>query len=114
MNCMAGDATDTLGLSGDLIASSFAKVGINTSPDDLAASLLFMSAWIIGQLATIEAQKHGLSEVYYVGGFVDGHESAMKRLGWATEFAGGGRIRAIFVKHASYLGVIGASAAIKA
>ncbi|ELK27756.1 Pantothenate kinase 4 [Myotis davidii] len=76
-----GGAHQTLGLSGNLIASSFGKSATTVrlcpapefSPEDMAKSLLHMISNDIGQLACLYARLHGLDRVYFGGFFIRGH-----------------------------------------
>lgn len=108
MQDIYGDSTEALGLPPDLIASSLAKAEAGASREDLAASLLFMSAWTVAQLACIEAEKSGATEVFFVGGFAES-PLARQMLVKCTQYAGGGRVTAVFVQYASHLGVLGAA-----
>ncbi|KAA8593551.1 hypothetical protein FQN60_009667 [Etheostoma spectabile] len=91
-----GGSYGSLGLTGDLIASSFGKSATadkEFSKEDMAKSLLHMISNDIGQLACLYAKLHNLSRVYFGGFFIRGHP---------------GEVQALFLRHEGYLGAIGA------
>ncbi|KAF0035570.1 hypothetical protein F2P81_013328 [Scophthalmus maximus] len=91
-----GGSYGSLGLTGDLIASSFGKSATadkGFSKEDMAKSLLHMISNDIGQLACLYAKLHNLSRVYFGGFFIRGHP---------------GEVQALFLRHEGYLGAIGA------
>ena len=118
-----GNTTPILGLTGDLLASSFAKVAFDNEFDgklrfqdishkykkeDVLNSLVFMISFNIGQLAFLTAQLHQTEQIYFIGNFVRGHDLAMERINFAVEFMSGGHCKANFMTYDGYLGAIGA------
>ncbi|XP_058530353.1 4'-phosphopantetheine phosphatase [Ochotona princeps] len=106
-----GGAHQTLGLSGNLIASSFGKSATadgEFSPEDLAKSLLHMISNDIGQLACLHARLHALDRVYFGGFFIRGHPVTMRTVTHSINFFSKGEVQALFLRHEGYLGAIGA------
>ncbi|XP_070259989.1 LOW QUALITY PROTEIN: 4'-phosphopantetheine phosphatase [Myotis yumanensis] len=106
-----GGAHQTLGLSGNLIASSFGKSATTDqefSPEDMAKSLLHMISNDIGQLACLYARLHGLDRVYFGGFFIRGHPVTMRTITYSISFFSKGEVQALFLRHEGYLGAIGA------
>ncbi|GAB1289322.1 4'-phosphopantetheine phosphatase [Apodemus speciosus] len=84
-----GGAHQTLGLSGNLIASSFGKSATadrEFSKEDMAKSLLHMISNDIGQLACLYAKLHGLDRVYFGGFFIRGHPVTMRTITYSINF----------------------------
>ncbi|XP_010626080.1 4'-phosphopantetheine phosphatase isoform X3 [Fukomys damarensis] len=106
-----GGAHQTLGLSGNLIASSFGKSATadrEFSKEDMAKSLLHMISNDIGQLACLYARLHGLDRVYFGGFFIRGHPVTMHTITYSINFFSKGEVQALFLRHEGYLGAIGA------
>ncbi|XP_004863847.1 pantothenate kinase 4 isoform X2 [Heterocephalus glaber] len=106
-----GGAHQTLGLSGNLIASSFGKSATadrEFSREDMAKSLLHMISNDIGQLACLYAKLHGLDRVYFGGFFIRGHPVTMHTITYSINFFSKGEVQALFLRHEGYLGAIGA------
>uniref|UniRef100_A0ABI7Y9Z2 4'-phosphopantetheine phosphatase n=1 Tax=Felis catus TaxID=9685 RepID=A0ABI7Y9Z2_FELCA len=106
-----GGAHQTLGLSGDLIASSFGKSAAadkEFSKEDMAKSLLHMISNDIGQLACLYAKLHCLDRVYFGGFFIRGHPVTMRTITYSINFFSKGEVQALFLRHEGYLGAIGA------
>ncbi|XP_036316873.1 4'-phosphopantetheine phosphatase isoform X2 [Pipistrellus kuhlii] len=106
-----GGAHQTLGLSGNLIASSFGKSATTDQeffPEDMAKSLLHMISNDIGQLACFYARLHGLDRVYFGGFFIRGHPVTMRTITYSISFFSKGEVQALFLRHEGYLGAIGA------
>ncbi|ELV14242.1 Pantothenate kinase 4 [Tupaia chinensis] len=106
-----GGAHQTLGLSGNLIASSFGKsatVDKEFSKEDMAKSLLHMISNDIGQLACLYAKLHHLDRVYFGGFFIRGHPVTMRTITYSINFFSKGEVQALFLRHEGYLGAIGA------
>lgn len=85
-----GGAHQTLGLSGDLIASSFGKSATadkEFSKEDVAKSLLHMISNDVGQLACLHARLHGLDRVYFGGFFIRGHPVTMRTITHSISFS---------------------------
>ncbi|XP_034761015.1 4'-phosphopantetheine phosphatase-like [Acipenser ruthenus] len=106
-----GGAYGSLGLTGDLIASSFGKSATadkEFSKEDMAKSLLHMISNDIGQLACLYAKLHNLSRVYFGGFFIRGHPVTMHTITYSINFFTKGEVQALFLRHEGYLGAIGA------
>ncbi|KAK7913436.1 hypothetical protein WMY93_013647 [Mugilogobius chulae] len=94
-----GGSYSTLGLTGDLIASSFGKSATadkEFSKEDMAKSLLHMISNDIGQL------------VYFGGFFIRGHPVTMHTITYSINYFTKGEVQALFLRHEGYLGAIGA------
>uniref|UniRef100_A0A8C6Z4Q8 4'-phosphopantetheine phosphatase n=1 Tax=Nothoprocta perdicaria TaxID=30464 RepID=A0A8C6Z4Q8_NOTPE len=106
-----GGAYQTLGLSGNLIASSFGKsttADKEFSKEDMAKSLLHMISNDIGQLACLYAKLHNLDKIYFGGFFIRGHPVTMRTITYSINFFSKGEVQALFLRHEGYLGAIGA------
>ncbi|KAM9758403.1 4'-phosphopantetheine phosphatase isoform 1-T1 [Menidia menidia] len=106
-----GGSYGCLGLTGDLIASSFGKSATTDkefSKEDMAKSLLHMISNDIGQLACLYAKLHNLSRVYFGGFFIRGHPVTMHTITYSINFFTKGEVQALFLRHEGYLGAIGA------
>uniref|UniRef100_A0A8C5D0B1 4'-phosphopantetheine phosphatase n=1 Tax=Gouania willdenowi TaxID=441366 RepID=A0A8C5D0B1_GOUWI len=106
-----GGSYGCLGLTGDLIASSFGKSATadkEFSKEDMAKSLLHMISNDIGQLACLYAKLHNLSRVYFGGFFIRGHPVTMHTITYSINFFTKGEVQALFLRHEGYLGAIGA------
>uniref|UniRef100_A0A452SNR2 4'-phosphopantetheine phosphatase n=1 Tax=Ursus americanus TaxID=9643 RepID=A0A452SNR2_URSAM len=106
-----GGAHQTLGLSGNLIASSFGKSATadrEFCKEDMAKSLLHMISNDIGQLACLHARLHRLDRVYFGGFFIRGHPVTMRTITYSINFFSKGEVQALFLRHEGYLGAIGA------
>ncbi|XP_063799161.1 4'-phosphopantetheine phosphatase isoform X2 [Pseudophryne corroboree] len=106
-----GGAYQILGLTGNLIASSFGKSATadkEFSKEDMAKSLLHMISNDIGQLACLYAKQHNLYQVYFGGFFIRGHPVTMHTISYSINFFSKGEVQALFLRHEGYLGAIGA------
>ncbi|XP_058160592.1 4'-phosphopantetheine phosphatase [Dasypus novemcinctus] len=106
-----GGAHCTLGLGGNLIASSFGKSATadkEFSREDVAKSLLHMISNDVGQLACLHARLHRLDRVYFGGFFIRGHPATMRTITYSINFFSKGEVQALFLRHEGYLGAIGA------
>uniref|UniRef100_A0A674NV08 4'-phosphopantetheine phosphatase n=1 Tax=Takifugu rubripes TaxID=31033 RepID=A0A674NV08_TAKRU len=106
-----GGSYASLGLTGDLIASSFGKSATadrEFSKEDMSKSLLHMISNDIGQLACLYAKLHNLSRVYFGGFFIRGHPVTMHTITYSINFFTKGEVQALFLRHEGYLGAIGA------
>uniref|UniRef100_A0A8C8H2U1 4'-phosphopantetheine phosphatase n=1 Tax=Oncorhynchus tshawytscha TaxID=74940 RepID=A0A8C8H2U1_ONCTS len=84
-----GGSYGSLGLTGDLIASSFGKSATpdkEFSKEDMAKSLLHMISNDIGQLACLYARLHNLTRVYFGGFFIRGHPVTMHTITYSINF----------------------------
>lgn len=105
----------SLGLPGDLIASSFGKVcpkrdsGENSCNEaDLARSLLFVISNDIGQIACLYAMMNNLKKVYFGGYFLRNHPLSMHTISFSINYWSKGAVQSLFLRHEGYLGAIGA------
>uniref|UniRef100_A0A8D9BAG8 Pantothenate kinase 4 n=1 Tax=Cacopsylla melanoneura TaxID=428564 RepID=A0A8D9BAG8_9HEMI len=103
-----------LGLSGDLIASSFGKVCKQDTDEgqiseaDLARSLLFVISNDIGQVASLYAMMHKVKKVYFGGYFLRNHPLSMHTISFSIKYWSKGAVQSLFLRHEGYLGAIGA------
>ena len=110
-----GDYTK-IGLKSTTIASSFGKVikvpveerKTSFKEQDIAVSLLYLVSNNIGQIAYLNAQAHGISNIYFSGFYISGHSITMNTLSYAISFWSKGKMKAKFLRHEGYLGAIGA------
>lgn len=123
-----GQDYQKIGLKSSTIASSFGKVfkkknknseidgskdGSSSKKDtfraeDISKSLLYAISNNIGQIAHLNAEKHGLDRIYFGGCFIRGHAATVSTLSYAIRFWSKGTKRAFFLRHEGYLGSIGA------
>ncbi|KAI1328686.1 fumble-domain-containing protein [Xylariaceae sp. FL0255] len=78
------------------------------SASDISRSLLYAVSNNIGQIAFLQSQIHGLSDIYFGGSFIRGHPQTMNTLSYAIRFWSKGRKQAYFLRHEGYLGAVGA------
>eukprot|EP01126_Amoeba_proteus_P044531 TRINITY_DN4950_c0_g1_i3.p1 TRINITY_DN4950_c0_g1~~TRINITY_DN4950_c0_g1_i3.p1 ORF type:complete len:142 (+),score=27.87 TRINITY_DN4950_c0_g1_i3:807-1232(+) len=106
-----------LGLSANVIASSFGKVttvGGNKpdpsqfKPEDMVRSLLFTISNNISQIAFLNAQMLEIEKVFFAGGFVQDNPLLRHRLSYGIKFWSKNKMEALFLRHDGYLGAIGA------
>jgi pantothenate kinase len=108
--------SEALGLSPDIIASSFGKIGVtpsigivrNHSNEDICRSLLVMICNTLGQIAVLTARLEGIRAVYFSGGFLREKGYVWEKLQHAVNYWSHGNLEARFIVHDSYLGGIGA------
>ncbi|CAC5407943.1 coaW [Mytilus coruscus] len=110
-----GGEYSTIGLKGDIIASSFGKAARTDKEnvpcykdEDVARSLLLSISNDIGQLASLYCRLHQLKKIYFGGYFIRGHPLTMHTISFAINFWSKGEIQALFMRHEGYLGAIGA------
>jgi pantothenate kinase len=101
-----------VGLKGDVIASSFGKLCAMDNPkqqarqEDLALALLKMITAQITNLAANVAKLHGVSRIFFVGGFLRFNEISRPQIAhFCMRYF---NIQALFLRHAEFLGAIGA------
>ena len=103
-----------MGLSPDIIASSFGKVAVSPlggeehSNEDICRSLLVMICNTLAQIAVLTARLEGIQCVYFSGGFLREKANVWAKLQHAVRYWSGGEMDARFIVHDSYLGSIGA------
>ncbi len=78
------------------------------SAADVSRSLLYAISNNIGQIAFLQSQIHGLSNIYFGGSFIRGHPQTMNTLSYAIKFWSQGAKQAYFLRHEGYLGAVGA------
>ncbi|KAK7864512.1 hypothetical protein R5R35_003123 [Gryllus longicercus] len=109
----------SMGLPGDLIASSFGKAmhshkdrnfnaATQFSEADVARSLLFTISNDVGQIACLYAMMHKLNTVYFGGYFLRNHPLSMHTVSFSINYWSRGQVKALFLRHEGYLGAIGA------
>lgn len=96
-----GNNSPFQGLTGDLLASSFAKVAFDNEFDgklhfndishkykkeDVLNSLVFMISFNIGQLAYLTGLLHHTNKIFFIGNYVRGHDLAMEKIDFALQF----------------------------
>ena len=119
-----------IGLTSNIIASSFGKVLRMTKGDeeaeegsedapaeagknepskaDISQALLYTISNNIGQIAFLQSQIHDVPHIYFGGSFIRGHKQTMNTLSFAIKFWSGGKKQAYFLRHEGYLGATGA------
>ena len=103
-----------VGLSSDVIASSFGRVVMEEgdlsdySKADITLSLLRMISYNIAHLATMNAKAHGLQRIFFGGYFIRGHAYTMNTISFAVNFWSKGETKAMFLRHEGFLGALGA------
>ena len=108
------DALEKLGLSANLVASSFGKLVAKQNPaegleqEDLARALLLMTTTNIGQVAYLNAQLHKTKRIYFVGNFLRENTISQQRLAFAINYWSKGENEALFLEHEGYFGALGA------
>ncbi len=107
------DALDKLGLTANIVASSFGKLVAKTDPadglkqEDLARALLLMVTNNIGQVAYLNAQLHNTKRIYFVGNFLRHNNLSQRRLAYAINYWSKGKMEALFLEHEGYYGALG-------
>ncbi|KXZ50162.1 hypothetical protein GPECTOR_17g798 [Gonium pectorale] len=103
-----------IGLSATTIASSFGKVVSQDkslqdyNPADMCLALCRMVAYNIGQLAHMNATRHGIKRIFFGGFFIRGHPYTMETISCAIRFWSKGEMAAMFLRHEGFLGAVGA------
>lgn len=100
------------GLSGDIIASSFAHMTNKESrakatPADLARATLVTVTNNIGSIARMVALNEKLERIVFVGNFLRVNEISMNLLAYAMDFWSNGQLKALFLEHEGYFGAVG-------
>lgn len=108
-----GGDYERFGLKGDVVAASFGKLASMQRPrqskqEDLALALLIMVTQQITLLAFYIAKERKCTEIVFVGGFLRYNRIAARRIAEAIDFLGRGSTRAVFLRHADFVGAIGA------
>lgn len=108
------NALDKLGLTTDVVASSFGKLVAKQDPaeglkqEDLARALLLMVTNNIGQVAYLNAQLHNTKRIFFVGNFLRDNALSQRRLAYAINYWSRGKMEALFLEHEGYFGALGA------
>ncbi|MDP2437139.1 MAG: type II pantothenate kinase [archaeon] len=123
-----GGSYASLGLPATVIASSFAKCGLAPhlvlpdeaapsssephsqhayQPQDVARSLIYMVANNVTQVAFLNAKLHNVSQIFFVGGFVQENRVLWERITFGLDFWSRGSMKAHFLLHDGYLGALG-------
>lgn len=108
------DALDKLGLTADVVASSFGKLVAKQHParglnqEDLARALLLMVTNNIGQVAYLNAKLHKTKRIFFVGNFLRQNTLSQRRLSYAINYWSQGKMEALFLEHEGYFGALGA------
>lgn len=108
------DALEKLGLSADIVASSFGKLVSKEDPakgltqEDLARALLSLVTNNIGQVAYLNAKLHSTPRIYFVGSFLRLNMISQRRLSYAIDYWSKGEMEALFLEHEGYFGSLGA------
>ena len=118
-----GDKSPYSELTGDLLASSFAKVAFDNEFDgklkfneqtaskykkeDVLNSLVFMISFNIGQIAYLTSQLHGVDKMYFIGNYVRNNDIGMDKISFSVDYMSGGKKEAMFMTYDGYLGAIG-------
>ena len=97
------NALDKLGLTADVVASSFGKLVAKQDPaeglkqEDLARALLLMVTNNIGQVAYLNAQLHNTKRIFFVGNFLRDNALSQRRLAYAINYWSRGKMEALFL-----------------
>lgn len=108
------DALEKLGLTADIVASSFGKLVSKENPakgltqEDLARALLSLVTNNIGQVAYLNAKLHNTPRIYFVGSFLRHNMISQRRLSFAIDYWSKGTMEALFLEHEGYFGALGA------
>ncbi|BHF69770.1 Pantothenate kinase 4 [Sparganum proliferum] len=107
-----GGAYESLGLAGDVIASSFGLAARRPEearrPADLVKALLIAVSNNIGQLACLYARLNNVQRILFGGFFIRGHGLTMEVISFAVRYWSQGKMKAMFLRHEGYLGAVGA------
>jgi pantothenate kinase len=98
-------ALEKIGLSSDIVASSFGKLVANQHPskgikeEDLARALLLMVTNNIGQVAHLNAKLHKTRKIYFIGTFLQHNVISQQRLAYSIDYWSQGTMEAQFLEH---------------
>ena len=98
-------ALEKIGLSSDIVASSFGKLVANQNPskgikeEDLARALLLMVTNNIGQVAHLNAKLHKTRKIYFIGTFLQHNVISQQRLAYSIDYWSQGTMEAQFLEH---------------
>lgn len=85
-----------------------ARLSRDFRAEDIALSLLRLVSNNVGQLACLNAQKHGLSRIFFGGSFIRNHPYTVATLANAVKFFSKGTVEAHFLKREGFVGALGA------
>uniref|UniRef100_A0A7S0E1G6 pantothenate kinase n=1 Tax=Hanusia phi TaxID=3032 RepID=A0A7S0E1G6_9CRYP len=103
-----------IGLSDDLIASSFGKVAVadhsseTFCPEDMVRSLIFMFSNNLSQIACLIAERERIENIIFSGGFIRNNAYVWSKISFGLDFWSGSRLQALFMEHEGFLGALGA------
>ncbi|KAF4662712.1 Pantothenate kinase 1 [Perkinsus olseni] len=104
----------SIGLKGNTVASSFGKANNkeqreHVKSSEIARSLMNLMSMNTGQLAYLHASLYGIDNVVFVGYLLDTHLlQVFSSIQSSFNFWTGGRMKALYFRHAHYLGALGA------
>ncbi|KAG9394669.1 Type II pantothenate kinase [Carpediemonas membranifera] len=102
-----GSGYGKIGLSPETIAASMGKATGDSSEEDLAKSALMLVCLNIAQIAYLNAERHGVRDIYFGGHFVNNNDVAMATISAGIEYWSTGQVFARFLRHEGFLGAIG-------
>ncbi|KAL5199445.1 hypothetical protein ABZP36_020648 [Zizania latifolia] len=101
-----------IGLPASTTAASFGKVSSSKlseyKVEDLAAALLNLFTYNIGQIAYFVANLSGLKRIFFRGAYVCGHEKTMDKISRSLKYWSKGQVQTTFLCHEGFLGTLGA------
>jgi len=101
-----------LGLPEDLIASSFGKVAVEDGGEfrneDMVRSLIFMFANNMAQIADLLAEREGIDNIIFSGGWIRDSPYVWSKISFGLDFWSRSKRQALFMEHDSFLGALGA------
>lgn len=62
----------------------------------------------IAQIGYLNAKFHNIQRIFFSGGFLQENEFVWNRFSYAVDFWSQGKMAAMFLRHNSYLGALGA------
>lgn len=98
-------ALEKVGLTSDVVASSFGKLVAKQNPsegikeEDLARALLLMVTNNIGQVAHLNARLYKTRKIYFVGTFLQHNLISQQRLAYSIDYWSKGNMEALFLEH---------------
>ncbi|KAF4688219.1 Pantothenate kinase 1 [Perkinsus olseni] len=104
----------SIGLKGNTVASSFGKANNkeqreHVKSSEIARSLMNLMSMNTAQLAYLHASLYGIDNVVFVGYLLDTHLlQVFSSIQSSFNFWTGGRMKALYFRHAHYLGALGA------
>ena len=71
-------------------------------------SLIFMFANNIAQIACLLAEREGIDNIIFSGGFIRDNAYVWSKIAFGLDFWSGSRLQALFMDHEGFLGALGA------